>query len=159
MIELAVGAEERRDLLDQARHLLVGDPKPDAACPLVERGFGQELAEDLQVETAGAGLIGGDRPPLLGRDLLDALIVDLPEPLDRDVDRADGRHRRAPKALEDVADAPDRKAERQDADHDAHHEFAEPIGGSRPNTAKHEPSCCEEWAGPAAGRLPELHAS
>jgi hypothetical protein len=62
----------------------------------------------------------------------------LTELLYRDLGAADPRQARAAKAPENVADAPDREADRDQAEHDAHDDSAEPIGGGSANTSKHE---------------------
>ena len=88
------------------------DAEPHLLRLLVERGLGDQLAEQLAVETERARLIRRDRTAELAAELLQAVVVDLAELLDRDFGAADLGDRGAAEAAENVADAPDREAER-----------------------------------------------
>ena len=101
------------------------------------RGFADELPHELLVEPHLPRLIQGDRAAELTAELLQPFAVELPELLDGDLGAADPRQARAAKALENVADAPDREADRDQAEHDAHDDPAEPIGGGGADTSKH----------------------
>ena len=111
--------------------------KPQLLGLLVDRGFGNQLSEQLAIEPAGACLIGRNRPPDLASQLLQAVVIELAKLLDRYFGAADRGHRVASKAAEYVADAPDRETDRDDAHHDSHYGLAEPGRGGFVNTAKH----------------------
>ena len=108
----------------------------------VERRLGNHLAEDLPVEAERAGLVGQDRPAELAAELLQAVLIELAELLDPDFGAADLGHGRLAETAENVADAPDAEADRDQAEHHAHDGAAEPIGGGLVNTSKHEASSC-----------------
>ena len=136
-VELAGRAEQIRIGRDPARHLGIGDAEPQRLRALVDRRFANELPHQLLVEAHAARLIEGDRAAELPAKLLQPLAVELTELLDGDLGPADPRQARAAKAAENVADAPDREADRDQAEHDAHDDSAEPIGGGGANTSKH----------------------
>jgi len=136
-VELAVGPAETRIAGDAARDLGVGKAKAQLARILVERGLGDDLAENLPVEAEPARLVGRDRPSNLAPDLLQAVGVELAELLDRNFGVADLGHRVAPETAENVADAPDRKAHDQQAHDDRQDGLAEPVRGGFVNTAEH----------------------
>ena len=64
----------------------------------------------------------------MARKLLQPIIVERAELLDRDLGAPDLGHGRAAEAAENVADAPNREADDQEAHDGGHHRFAEPIG-------------------------------
>ena len=65
------------------------------------------------------------------------------ERIDADFGAADLGDGRGAEAAEDVADPPDREADRDQAQDHAHNDAADPIGGRFLNTSKHETvSCC-----------------
>ncbi len=101
------------------------------------RRFADELSHQLLVEAHGLRLIERDRAAELTAELLQPLAIELAELLDRDLGAADPRQVRTAKTAKNVADAPDREADRDQAEHDAHHDSAEPIGGGGANTSKH----------------------
>ena len=103
------------------------------------RGLGDEFAQQLAVEAQRLGLIGQDRAVQLPAELLQPVLVKLPERLDADFGAADLGNRGGAEAAEDVADAPDAEADGDQAENDAHDGAAEPIGGGFVNTSKHEP--------------------
>ena len=128
----------------------------NARAPLVERGFGDHLAEQLPVEAQRPGLVGQDRPVQLAAELLQPVLVELAELLDADFGAADLGDGRRAEAAENVADAPDAEADGDQAEDHAHDGAADPIGGGFVNTSKHETvSCClgerprfrADWAG------------
>ena len=84
-----------------------------------------------------ARLVRRDRAAELAAELLQALVVDLAELVDGDLGAADLGDGRAAEAAEDVADAPDREADGDQAEHDAHDGLAEPIAGGLAYTSKH----------------------
>ena len=137
-IELTGRPEQFRIAGDPARHLLVADAEPQGLHALVERRFADELPHQLLVDAHLARLVQRDRAAKLPAELLQPFAVLLTELLDRDLGAADPRQARAAKAAENVADAPDREADRDQAEHDAHDDSAEPIGGGGANTSKHE---------------------
>ena len=94
--------------------------------------------DDLAVEAERARLVQGDRAAELAAELLQPVIVDLAELLDRDLGAPDLGDRRAAEAAENVADPPDREAEDKEADHGDHDDLAEPVGRGFAETSKHE---------------------
>ena len=136
-VEFAVGSVEGRVVLDAAGDRRIAQAQPHVLGLLVERGLGDHLAEDLAVETECARLVGRDRLAELARDPLDAVVVVFTELLDRDLGRADGGDSIAPIAAENVADAPDREADHQEAHDDAQDDLADPGRGGFVDTAEH----------------------
>ena len=110
-VELAGEALETRIVGDLPRDLGVADVEPQRARPLVERGLGDHLAEQLPVEAERPGLVGQDRPVQLAAELLQPVLVELAERVDADFGAADLGHGRGAEAAEDVADAPDAEAD------------------------------------------------
>ena len=137
-IELTGRPEQFRIARDPARHLLVADAEPQRLDALVERRFADKLPHQLLVDAHLARLVEGDRAAKLPAELLQPFAVELTELLDRDLGAADPRQARPAETAENVADAPDREADRDQAEHDAHDDPAEPIGGGGANTSKHE---------------------
>ena len=123
---------------DLARDLGVADVEPQRARPLVDRGFGDHLAEQLAVEAERLGLVGQDRAVQLAAELLQPVLVELAEGIDADFGAADLGDRVGAEAAENVADAPDAEADGDQAEHDAHDGAADPIGRGFVNTSKHE---------------------
>ena len=70
-------------------------------------------------------------------DLLQALVVVLPELLGRDFDAADFGKRRTAEAAENIVDAPQREYAREQEHDRSHHGAAEPGSGGVANTSKH----------------------
>src|SRR4029079_19053182 len=83
-------------------------------------------------------LIRKDRPADVAAKLLDLVLVDLAELLPLDFIGPHLGDRRRAKAAENVADAPNAKADGDQAQHHAHDRAADPIGGGFVNTSKHE---------------------
>src|SRR4029077_17233427 len=137
-VELTGWRFERGIVHDLARDLSVRHVEAKLACALVERSFGHELAGELLVKSQEPRLVRRDRAAKLAAQLLDAVVIDLAELLGGDFGRADLGDRRAAEAAEDVADAPDREADRDHAENDRHHDPPEPVGGGLTHTAKHE---------------------
>ena len=96
-----------------------------------------ELSGKLLFEAQRSRLIRRDRAADLTAQLLQAVVVDLAELIDGDLGRTDLGDGRAAEPAEDVADAPDREADRDQAEHQAHDSSSQPIAGSLANTAKH----------------------
>ena len=113
-----------------ARDLGVGQAEPQRAGALVERGFGDQLAEQLPVEAERARLVGRDRPAELAAELLQPVVVDLAELLDPDFGAADlGARVDRPKPRKMSPMPQMREADGDQAENDAHDGAAEPIGG------------------------------
>ena len=106
---------------------------------LVEHDFGDELADHLAVDAERARLLHGELAAELAAELLQPIVVDLAELLDRDLGVADLGDGRTAEAAENVADAPDREAEHQKADDGGHDDLAEPVGRGFAETSKHAP--------------------
>src|SRR5262249_55284861 len=121
VVELAVEAAERRVFLDAPRHFCVGQAKAELTRAFIERVLRNQAAEQLLVEAQRTRLIGRDGPPDLASDLLQALVIDLPELLDPDLGVADLGEAGPAEAAENVADSPDREAYDQEA-HDGRHD-------------------------------------
>ena len=138
-VELAVQSPERRVLGDLPRHLGVAQAEPQRlAGALVDHGLGDHLIEQLPVEAQRLRLVGQDRPAQLAAELLQPVLIELAERLDPDFGAADLRERRLAEAAEDVADAPDREADGDQAQDHAHDGAADPIRGGSLNTSEHE---------------------
>ena len=105
---------------------------------LVERGLGDDLAQQLPVEAQRLGLVGQDRAVQLAAELLQPVLVELAEGIDADFGAADLGDGGGAEAAENVADAPDAEADGDQAEDDAHDGAADPIGGGFVNTSKHE---------------------
>ena len=112
----------------------------------VERGLGDQLAEDLAVEAGGARLLGGDGAAALAAQLPKLVVVVLAELFDGDFLAADLGHLVLAKTAENVADAPDREADGQHAEHDAHDDLAEPGRGDFMDIAEHGRVSSSQWA-------------
>jgi hypothetical protein len=82
---------------------------------LVERGVRDQLAEHLAVEAEGARLIHRDGSPDLTAELLQPIVVNRAELLDTDLGIPHFGERGAAEAAENVTDAPDGEAEREQA--------------------------------------------
>lgn len=136
-VELAGRVLERLVAGDALDDFGVGNREPHLARPLIERGLGHHLAEHPSIEADRLGLLGRDRPAGLAAELLHAVVVGLPERLDRDFGAADLGERRAAEATENVVDAPDREARGEEAHDHGHDRAAEPIGGGVADTSKH----------------------
>ena len=139
-IELAGNAAEGRIVADLLRDQFVRQVEAELTDILVERCFRDHLAEQLPVQTERARLIGGDRLADLPDQPLHLFVVGLPEPLDADLGRADFGDGGGAEAAEDVADAPDRERDRDQAQQDSGDQAAKPIAGSVLNSAQHESS-------------------
>ena len=69
-VELAIGAEEVLVGDDALRDVFVGQSETQFARLFVERGFGDQLADQLAVEADGAGLVRRNRPAGLAAETL-----------------------------------------------------------------------------------------
>ncbi len=96
---------------------------------LVESGLGDHFTKHLPVEAKRAGLVGRQRMTKLAADLLQAVVVGLPELVGRDFGLADARQGPLAEAVENVVDAPDRKAAGERGHDHGHDGAAEPIFG------------------------------
>ena len=117
-----------------------GRLRPSWRIFFVERGFGDHLTEQLPVQTERARLIGRDRLADLPDQLLQSVVVccrNRSTPISVEPTLAT---RRGAEAAEDVADAPDRERDRDQAQQDAGDQAAEPVAGSVLNSAQHESS-------------------
>ncbi|MBA7668738.1 hypothetical protein ES703_76853 [subsurface metagenome] len=126
-IELAVETLEVGIAGDHAHGFGVGLAEPHAAGFLIEGGFRHDLLQYLAVEAEQARLLLGQRPAELTAHLLQAIIVDLAEGLDRNLGAADLGELRLAEPLEDVGDAPDAKTDDQNAHDNGHDGLAEPV--------------------------------
>jgi len=128
-VELAGDAAELGALGDPPGDLGIRYPEPQIAGPLVERRIGDQLIEQLLVEPERPRLLRADRTVQLAPDELEPLVVELAEPVHRDLGPPDRGHRIAAETAEYVADAPDREADDEKADDGRHDRLAEPTGG------------------------------
>ena len=126
-IEIAAQSLEIGIVVDDAHGLGIRLTKAHPPRLLVEGGFRNGLLQHLAIKPERAGLFHGQRPADLAAELLELVGVDLAELFGGDLGPADLGQRRLPKALEDVGDAPDSKAENQHSHHDAHDGLAEPV--------------------------------
>jgi len=104
---------------------------------LIKRGVSDETAQHLAVKADRARFFIGDAAACLTLQPLQLVLVGGAVILAGDVDRADLRELATAKAAENVADAPDREADGDQAKNHAHDSSAQPIAGSLANTAKH----------------------
>ena len=126
-IERAVHALEVRVGQDHAHGLGVGLSEAELPGFLIERRLGDGLLQHLAVEAEGARLLLRQGTAELATDLLQAIIVDLAELVQRNLGVADLGERRLAKAPEDVGDAPDAETDDQYAHDHGHDGLAEPI--------------------------------
>ena len=136
-LELAVGAAKGRVAGDAVGDILVGKAEAQLARLFVESGFGDELTEQLTIETERARLVVRNRPAHALAELLQLVGVIGAELFDRDFGAADLGDGVDAEAAEDVADAPDREGDNQATHDDAHDGLAEPGGGGLVDTAEH----------------------
>src|SRR5262249_33709680 len=99
--------------------------------------LGDELSDQLLFEAKLLRLRGRDRAAQLAADLLEAVAVELPELLDRNLGVADFGEGRTAVAAENVADTPDPEGQDEKPDHGGHDAFAEPGGGGFAHTSEH----------------------
>ena len=114
-VELAVRPAEIRIVGDAADDVGIADAEAQRLGLLVERGFGDQVAERLPVEAERARLVGRDRAAEPAAELAQLVVIKLAKLLDRDFGVADLDRRIEAEAAENVADAPDREADDQDA--------------------------------------------
>src|SRR5262249_23092490 len=98
---------------DLAGYLAVGDIEAQLSGLLVERRLGQHLPEQLLLKAQCAGLIRGDGTTDAPAELLDPVVVGLPEWLHPDLGRSDLGEKAAPETAKDVTDAPYPEADDQ----------------------------------------------
>ena len=118
----------------------VGHLETQVADLLVEHDLGDQLGDHLAVDPERTRLIHRELPAELAAELLQAVIVNLAELLDRDLGMANLGDGRTPKAAEHVADAPDRETEHEKAHHGGHDDLADPVGRGFAETSKHAPT-------------------
>src|SRR2546423_85157 len=82
----------------------VGEGESELTRTLVERRLGDNLSQHLLVEAERTRLIGRDRPAQSAADLPQAVVVSLPELLDRDLGPADLGDGGAAESAKNVAD-------------------------------------------------------
>ena len=136
-VELTVDAAETLIFQDAARHLLLGDTELERAGTLVEHGFRDHLREHLAIDAGEPCLLRRHRAAHLAAELLQPVLVGLAEGVDSDLGVANLGDGRLAEAAENVADAPDAEADRDQAEQNAHDDAAEPIGRGFVNTSKH----------------------
>ncbi len=129
-VELPGDAAEYRIVANALGDDLVGQVQSEPAHFFVDGGLGQQLSEQRTMQPERARLIGRYRPAQLTDQLLQTVIVLLTELLDADLGAADLGQRRGSEALENIADAPDRERDRDQAEQDAGDQSAEPVFGS-----------------------------
>ena len=83
LVERAVEAREIRVLGDRVRDFRVAEAEPHAAGLLVERRFRHHLLQDLAIQAERARLRRRQRTADLAAELLQPVVIDLPEGLDR----------------------------------------------------------------------------
>jgi hypothetical protein len=137
-VELAGYALEVGVLGDVARDLGVAGAKAERLRPLVDDSLGNQLGEQLPVETKRAGLVRQDRAAEIAAKLLQAVLIELAESIDANLGASDLCQRGLAETAEDIADPPDAEADGDQAEDDAHDNAAEPIGGGFMNTSEHE---------------------
>ena len=133
-VELTVGVLQMRIGRDVLGDFGVGNAEPNLVGALIEPGLGDHFAEHLPVEAERARLLRRQRMTEVAADLLQALVVGLPELFDRDFRRADGRQSRAAEAAKNVVDAPDRETAGKHRHDHGHEDAAKPIFGSLADT-------------------------
>ena len=136
-VEFPAGIAKSRIAGDPFGDLFVGESEPPVVHFLVKGGVRDQLGDDLPVKTERAGLVGRERAPKAAAELLQAVVVEAAELLDRNLGSANLGGGVLSEAAENVADAPDREADDQQAHDDGHHGLAEPIGSGFVNTAEH----------------------
>ena len=137
-VELAGDAFEGRILGHPARDLGIGHTEPQRPRPIVERGFGDDLAEQLPIEAGGPRLVGQDGAVQLAAELLQPVLVELAERVHADFGAADLGNGGLAESAEDIADTPDAEADGNEAQDHAHDDAADPIGGGFVDTSEHE---------------------
>ena len=119
-------------------HLLIGDSELECLGSFIEHRFRDHLSEHLAVEACHPRLLRGHRATHLAAELLQAVLIGLAECFDPDFGAADLGNGRLAETAENIADAPDAKADRDQAQQNSHDDAAEPIGRGFVNTSKHE---------------------
>src|SRR5207244_11461045 len=119
-----------------------------------------ELGENLLVDPKQPRLVRRQRARQLATELLHALGVNPAELLGGDLRRPDLGDGGEPEAAKDVADAPDREAERDEAEDGGHDDPSEPIGGGLADTPKHVVYIsCLDGCGRRSAKMPRGRAS
>src|SRR5439155_25334926 len=96
--------------------------------------------EQLPLQPERARLIRGDGTAEAAAELLQVLVICVSELLDSDLGRADLGQTRPAEPAENVADAPNREAQRQKPEHTGHDQVAEPMGRGFVDTSEHDPA-------------------
>src|SRR5262249_52545045 len=99
--------------------------------------LGDQLCDQLLLDAKLLRLCGRERTAQLTADLLETVVVGLPELLDGNLGVADLGEGRTAVAAENVADAPDAERQNKEAHHSGHDAFAEPGGGGFAHTSEH----------------------
>jgi len=120
-----------------ARDVAIGQAETHLAYALIESGLRDHLAKNLPIKAERTGAVGRQGPPKLAADLLQAILVILPEAIDRDFGIADLGKRGAAKAAKNIVDAPDGEATGEHRHDRCHKAAAEPIFGRFANTSEH----------------------
>ncbi len=118
-----------------ARDVAIGETETHLARALIESGLRNHFAKYLTVKAKSA--VGRQRPSEFAADLLQAILVILPKLLDRDFGIADFGKGAAAKAAENIVDAPDGEAARQQRHDCGHDAAAKPVFGGFTNTSEH----------------------
>jgi len=145
-VELTVRPAECRIVGDQLGDLGIGEREAERSRSLIEQHLRENLPDHHSVKPSRARLIGGDRTPELAGKLLQPIVVERAELLDGQFGASDLGDGRAAETAKNIADAPDREADHQEADNGGHHRFAEPGGGGFPQPSKHASSVIENPA-------------
>src|SRR5262249_14002580 len=136
-IELAGWSAKRRIVHDQPGDFRVREAQAHLPRLLVDCRLGDDLVDDLLLDSELLRLRRSDRAAQFAADLLQAIVVGLAELPYADLGVADLRETRAPVAAENITDTPDAEGEDQEPDHAAHDPFADRGGGGFAQTAEH----------------------
>src|SRR5262249_48203311 len=131
-VELAVRTLKRGIEPDPPRDLGVADAKSHRTATFIKKYLGYNLPRDPAIKAERARLFERDRPAQPATQLLEPLVIDAAELLDRDFGPSDLGERRPTEAAKNVADPPDRETDHQHGDHDEHDRLAEPVGRGLP---------------------------
>src|SRR5262249_5926527 len=122
---------------DAACDIGVGDAEPHLTHALIESRLCNHFAKHLAINAESVSALGRQRLTELAADQLQPILVILPEAIYRDFGVADFGERGAAKAAENIVDAPNGEAAREQRHHRSHDAATEPIFGGFANTSEH----------------------